>query len=191
MATLTYLVATSLDGNIARDDGDTSDFPMGPHVDRLLERWPETFPAPYLDSVGATAHNATFDTVVMGSATYALGLDAGLASPYPSLDQWVCSRTLPRTDAPVHVTDEDPVALVDRLKTAGRRIWLCGGGALASTLAEQIDRLVLKQNPIVIGGGVPLFRDRTPSRGWQHESSEPIGGGVVVATYTAVCATSS
>jgi dihydrofolate reductase len=95
----------------------------------------------------------------------------GVNDPYPHLRQYVFSRAHDAEDAPAHitVTAENPVAVVQRLKTetSGSGIWLCGGGRLASTLIDHIDRLVLKVNPIVLGSGIPLFAEH----GRSHESS--------------------
>jgi dihydrofolate reductase len=61
-------------------------------------------------------------------------------------------------DPAVTLHTADPVDLVRRLKAEeGRDIWLCGGGALAGALIGEIDELILKVNPIVIGSGIPLF----------------------------------
>ncbi|WP_455353343.1 dihydrofolate reductase family protein [Streptomyces sp. SYSU K217416] len=56
------------------------------------------------------------------------------------------------------VVDGDPVALVRELKKQdGMGIWLCGGGKLAAALRDEIDELIIKRHPTVIGSGVPLF----------------------------------
>jgi dihydrofolate reductase len=39
----------------------------------------------------------------------------------------------------------------------GRDIWLAGGGRLAARVADEIDELVLKVNPVVLGDGVRVF----------------------------------
>jgi dihydrofolate reductase len=38
---------------------------------------------------------------------------------------------------------------------------LCGGARLAGALYDEIDELVLKVNPVVLGTGTPLFRGAT------------------------------
>ena len=56
------------------------------------------------------------------------------------------SRTLAgRTDLPVEVVSDDPLARVRELKAEeGLDIWLVGGGTLAHALLPEVDRLVLK-----------------------------------------------
>jgi dihydrofolate reductase len=55
-------------------------------------------------------------------------------------------------------TGDDPVAVVKDLKQQqGKDIWLCGGGNLATTLFSEIDELILKVNPFLLGSGITLF----------------------------------
>ncbi len=164
MRDLIYYIATSLDGFIAREDGSFAEFPwddeFGGH---LLETFPETFPTHLRQGPVDRSGNAEFDAVVMGRHTYEVGLQAGITSPYSTLDQFVVSRTLETSPDPaVELISADPVNRIRELKQSpGGSIWLLGGGSLASTLfgASLIDRLIVKLNPIVLGSGIPLFRE--------------------------------
>jgi dihydrofolate reductase len=187
---LVYLVAVSLDGYIAGPDGDTSAFPLeGDHIEWLVRECTDTLPAPALEALGLTARNDRFDTVLMGWDTYAVGLDEGVAEPYPHLEQVVFSRRRTGADAgaSVTVTDEDPIEVVRRLKAAptGADIWLCGGGTLAGALWPEIDALVLKVNPVVLGDGIGLVTGRSLADGapFRLETSTPYRSGVVVNEY--------
>ena len=112
MRRLTYLVAVSADGFIAAPHGDASAFPVeGDHIDMLVTDLPETLPAPALAALGVQACNGRFDTVVMGWNTYAVGLDQGLADPYPHLRQVVFSRSRAApAGTTASVTADDPVS---------------------------------------------------------------------------------
>ena len=165
MRRLVYLVAVTLDGFIAGPEGGDpsgSDFfPVTPDlVEHLVSTWPETLPGPARDAMGITGAGLHFDTVVEGRASYDLGLAAGLTDAYPHLRHVVFSRSLAgRTDLPVEIVAGDPVERVRELKAEdGADIWLVGGGTLAHALLPEIDRLVLKVNPSVIGDGVRLLR---------------------------------
>lgn len=105
-----------------------------------------------------------FDAVLMGRKTYEVGLVHGLSSPYPSLDQYVVSRSIdPSPGDAVTIVKDDLIEFVTRIKTeTGKAIWLCGGGDLASQLlnAGLIDELIIKLNPVLFGNGIPLFRNK-------------------------------
>jgi dihydrofolate reductase len=160
MRSLTYYVAVSLDGFIAGPDGQFDFFPFeGNFAATVLADFPETIPGPAREPLGLTGvPNKRFDTVVMGRGTYEPGLAVGMTSPYPHLKQFVLSRTLTVTDAAVDIVAADPVGLVRELKQQnGLGIWLCGGGKLAAQLRDEIDEIILKINPVVLGAGIPLF----------------------------------
>jgi dihydrofolate reductase len=82
----------------------------------------------------------------------------------------VVSTTLPASPDPrVQVVAGDPVELVGRLKhRPGAGIWLAGGARLAGALLGEIDELVIKRYPVVLGAGIP-FRQVWPrllGTGW-------------------------
>ena len=98
MRKLVYYAACSLDGFIAREDG-SFDFalPDGEHLQDLMRRFPETFPGHLRGTLGVTAPNQCFDTVLMGRATYEWGYQYGLtpgALAYPHMRHYVFSKTL-------------------------------------------------------------------------------------------------
>lgn len=71
------------------------------------------------------------------------------------------------------------------LKTGeGADIWLCGGGNLAGQLAGEIDRLMLKRNPVMFGAGIPLFAPGTyaPAQ-WDRVRAVAFDSGVVLEEY--------
>jgi len=44
----------------------------------------------------------------------------------------------------------------------GAGIWLCGGSKLASALFDEIDEIVTKSNPFLLGAGKPIFAQAVP-----------------------------
>lgn len=185
MRELTYSVATSLDGLIAAPDGDFSAFPVeGDHMAVLFDEFVDTMPGHVLRALGREAHGERFDTVVMGWNTYTPALDVGIDSPYPHLRQIVASRT--RRELPVGVEHSpDPVATVRELKAEeGAGIWLAGGGALAASLVDEIDRLILKINPLVLGSGIRIFGEAPyAARDFARVSARTFDSGVIIAEY--------
>lgn len=170
MRKLVYLVATTVDGYIASAPSNNPDFFFadGPQAPDLLTEFPEMIPGPFRAVVGLTPEtpNKRFDTVLMGRTTYEIGVADGISSPYPHLEQIVFSESLAKPDDhSVDVWDGDAVRRLRELKSKdGADIWLCGGGTLAASLMDDIDELILKVSPLILGGGVPLFAGRVGPR---------------------------
>lgn len=187
MRSLTYYVAASADGYIAGPDGQFDFFGFdGDLAAWIIEEYPETLPVHAREALGiADRGNRHFDTVLMGRRTYEPALEAGIASPYPHLRQVVFSTTLSPRGNGVEVTGTDPVARVRELKAQNGAggIWLAGGGRLAAVLREEIDELVIKRNPIVLGAGVPLIDGSFAPQPLSLTSSHMFDTGVVVEVY--------
>jgi dihydrofolate reductase len=161
----------------------------------IIHDFADTLPAPALEYYTLVPDASRFDTVVMGANTYNVGFQQGLRSPYPHLRQYVFSRRFSRENSgvppEVTVVDTDQLATIRALKAehtpAGRShadIWLCGGGHLASTLVNEIDRLILKVYPVLLGSGIPLFADRGPvAHTAKLLSSTPFSSGVIFNEY--------
>ncbi|MGI9824601.1 dihydrofolate reductase family protein [Agromyces sp. Marseille-Q5079] len=186
MRELVYYVAVTLDGFIAGPNGEFDAFPIeGDHVDAINERFADTIPTDLAAALGIRQDGTRFDTVLMGWNTYAVGLPMGATSPYRHLQQVVFSASNEAEGENLEVTSEDPVDVVRRLKAQpGASIWLCGGGALAATLAGEIDRLVLKRYPLLFGAGIPLFgaRPYAPEQ-FDEVSTTAFETGVVFSEY--------
>ncbi|GAB11736.1 hypothetical protein GOARA_087_00290 [Gordonia araii NBRC 100433] len=158
MAELVYLVAVSLDGYIAGPDHQYDTFATeGDHMQDLFDNYPDALPTHFAEHMGLDQSRGRFGAVVMGADTYAMGLP-NVTSPYRHLDQYVFTHRDHEPAENVTFTDDDPVAVVRRLKERDTGdIWLCGGSNLAGQLVDEIDRLVLKRHPVVLGAGKPLF----------------------------------
>ncbi|MFI2634531.1 dihydrofolate reductase family protein [Streptomyces collinus] len=168
MRKLVYYIAVTLDGRIAGPKGEYDFFPAGTEQQSAAySAWantlyPETVPTAYRAAAGlADTPNRSFDTAVMGAATYRATLEQGVTNPYAHLRQYVVSSTLGHdVDPAVTVVPGDPLTLVRELKReqdSGSDIWLCGGGKLAGALLPEIDELVVKHYPVVAGAGIPAF----------------------------------
>lgn len=169
MRKLIYYVAVTVDGVIADPDGRVDAFLIeGDHMPWIVEHYPETVPGHLRGPLGLTeVPPRAFDTVLMGRATHQVAVDERLSSGYPHLRQYVFTHRqddLPSGDG-LTFCDEDPVALVRRLKAEDSPldIWLSGGGVLAGQLIDEIDEFRLKVNPILLGGGIPVVAGAEPA----------------------------
>jgi dihydrofolate reductase len=184
---LVYYVACTVDGFIARSDGSLDCFLFhGGHFADLIARFPETFPVHIRPALGVSEGPKRFDTVLMGRHTYEVGVREGITNPYAPLRQYVVSRTMRESpDAAVRLHKEDPLQLVRRLKAeSGMDIWLCGGAKLAAAVAPEIDELILKINPVLIGAGIPLFDGRESVLPVELLEHDKYSNGFVLARYS-------
>lgn len=188
MRKLTYFVAATLDGFIASPDSDHSMFLEGQdHGAWVLDSLPETVPTAVRRRIPGLAGsgNRRFDTVLMGRGTYERGMRDGITAPYRHLRQYVVSAGLDGTpDSAVEVVSGDPVDFVRMLKEEdGLGIWLCGGGKIAAVLRDEIDELIVKINPVVIGSGIPLFDSGYSPQRYEVVSGRVFDSGVAIMTY--------
>lgn len=183
MRELVYYVAASLDGYIAGPDGQFDAFVLeGDHMADLA-RFPDALPTDGAEHLGIAQPCTGFDTVLMGWNTYAVGLP-DVTSPYRHLRQIVFSRNHSGCAESLTVTDADPVALVrDLRQQPGADIWLCGGGALAGLLGDEIDRIVVKRHPVLFGTGIPMFAGTYRPTMFDVVDTRAFESGVTVVEY--------
>ena len=187
MRDLIFYIASTLDGFIAHEDGSFDGFPWDEDFGAdLFAIFPETFPA-HLRNDNGKQPNKWFDVVLMGRKTYEVGLQEGITNPYPTLDQYVFSRTLRESpDKQVKLITENAVQTVKSLKQkSGKGIWLCGGSDFASMLMEAnlIDKLIVKLNPVVFGSGIPLFSEDIKQTALKLTDSKVYKSGHILLYY--------
>lgn len=190
MRKLSYFIAASIDGFIGDPSGEAGFFTR--FVDEeyfayLKEEYPETLPTPGRRPLGIDhLENRQFDTIIQGRVSYQVALDMGVTSPYAHMRQLVASRSLVSPDPAVEIVSGDVVAKIRELKREdGLGIYLCGGANLAGELFDEVDELVVKAYPIILGSGMPMFGgvkfDQTE---FTLESTRAFSSGVVVRTYS-------
>ncbi|MFC4333998.1 dihydrofolate reductase family protein [Salininema proteolyticum] len=189
MRKLIYYAAVTLDGYVASmERGDPSGsefFPLYPDlVEHIKENYPETLPTPTRKALGVEDPGKTFDTVLEGRASYEIGLAQGVTNAYEHLRHIVFSKSQESVDDSVEIRGEDPIEVVRELKQEqGRDLWLVGGGNIAHTLFPEIDRIIMKRTPSIIGDGISMFNGD-----FQFGMFKPVHGtvlesGVEVAVY--------
>ncbi|MFE5329174.1 dihydrofolate reductase family protein [Embleya sp. NPDC056575] len=190
MRKLTYFIASTIDGFIADKDGGYDFFPVGQDVvAHLVAEYPETLPTHLAPHVGVAPDTEFrhFDTVVMGRGTYEPGIREGFPNPYGHLRTYVVTETITETlDPAVTLIAGDPVAKVRELKAepTGKGIWLAGGGRLAGGLIDEIDELVIKTYPVLIGSGIPMMSGVFGAHAFTRTGGTVLAGGTSVATYS-------
>ncbi|WP_225026177.1 dihydrofolate reductase family protein [Xinfangfangia pollutisoli] len=167
-------IATSLDGFIARADGD---------IAWLIAR---DDPA---EDHGFTAFIAGIEAMVMGAGTWAAVQDFD-PWPYPIpvlvLSRRLAGQTPPaRLAGKVRFLDLAPDAAMDLLASEGvRQVYVDGGKLVRSFLAGGlIDTITLTQVPVLLGGGLPLFGPVPQDIDLQLLSSRAFPSGLVQSQY--------
>jgi dihydrofolate reductase len=126
-----------------------------------------------------------FDVVLMGRRTYEVGLKEGITNPYPQMKQYLFYRTMTESsDKNVELVSTKPFELIRELKTQiGKDIWLCGGGDLATALFTEIDEMILKVNPLLLGLGIPLFSGIIQQKNLELIDSKIYNNGFMLLHY--------
>ena len=169
MRKVTYGAACSLDGFITGPDGVMDWLHFSKDVQAVMaDYW------------------ARIDTVLMGRKTYEV---AAAANPsgggMPGITTYIFSRTMRQAPAGATLVAEDARGFVARLKRGkGKEICVMGGGELAQSLfaAGVIDEVGLNIHPVLLGSGVPFFRD-AGRISLQLVENRTIDGGCVLATF--------
>jgi dihydrofolate reductase len=163
-------VGTSLDGFIARANGDLDFLPPGggePH--------------------GYDEFMATVDALVMGRKTFETVL-AFATWPYGEKPVFVLS-TRPLALAPPGAVVERmsgaPADIVSLLDARGiRHIYVDGGNTIQRFLqAGLIQRLIITRVPVLIGAGIPLFGALPRDIPLRHVATRHYAGGLVQSEY--------
>ena len=112
------------------------------------------------DDYGMTDFFKSVDAILMGGKSYRIAVADG--EPYPGFTTYVFSRTEKKISYEnVILVSEDMVEFVRTLKQKkGKNIWLFGGSEIIQQLLQEnlVDEMMISVHPILLGGGVPLFR---------------------------------
>ena len=142
MGKVIIYIAVSLDGYIARENG---------NIDWL----------PQSDLSGYDEFYKTIDTVIMGRTTYEQILTFG-KYPYEDKKSYVFTRNKnsQRDENAEFVSDVKDFVRNILLNLKGS-IWVVGGGQIISSFVNHkvVDEITLSIIPVVLGKGIPLFQN--------------------------------
>jgi len=105
----------------------------------------------------------TIDTIILGRRTYdwIMTMEPG-GFPYQNQTCYVFSNTLKERMDNVEFVSGDIASFLGKIKKAsGKNIWIVGGGELLSHFIKEklIDEYIITVAPIMIGKGIPLFKE--------------------------------
>ncbi|HZH43644.1 MAG TPA: dihydrofolate reductase family protein [Lysobacter sp.] len=169
-------IATSLDGFIARENGDLD--------------WLNTHSGGTDDGgdYGYGAFMAGIDALVMGRGTYEKVLTFG---GWPYGDKPVVVLSHRPVEFPGHVPacveamSGTPQEIVSALASRGwHRLYVDGGKTVQAFLdAGLVDRLIISRIPVLIGRGIPLFGPLSRDIRLRHVDTRAYANGLVQSEY--------
>lgn len=146
---VTLHMVSSLDGFIAKKDGDISWMQSKDHYEKGISLTDEDIAA-FLKNI---------DCYVMGSKTYEQALELGW--PYGDVPVVVLTkRELPAIRETVDFYSGDLDQLVNReLKPKYKNIWMVGGAMLTKAFirSKLADEIVISIMPVILGDGILFF----------------------------------
>ena len=170
MRDLVLYIAMSLDGFIAKENGDISFL-------SIVEDPTEDY--------GYEKFANTIDTVIMGRKTYEKILSMG-PYPHPGIKSYVLSKSREGNDENVEFYNGDLKLLIQNLKAQnGKNIFIDGGAETVNELMKQdlIDKYIISIIPVHLGDGIRLFKQERPEQKLKLISSEAFPSGLVQLSY--------
>lgn len=171
----TVYIATSLDGYIAREDG---------NIDWLME-----LPNPNNSDYGFSVFLERIDGIIMGRKTFETVL---------GFNEWPYLRTKPvfvlsnslnalpdKLSAKVEIVRGELKRIIELLKNKGiNDLYIDGGQTIQSFLKEDlIDEMIITRIPILLGSGIPLFDKNNLELTFEHVGTEVHNNMLVRSKY--------
>ena len=156
-------IAKSLDGYIADKDGGIDYLNMVPNPENL--------------DMGYNNFISKIDGIIMGRSTFDIVLSFNIPWPY-TVPVLVASRTLKeipeKLKEKVEIVAGTPLEILKIAHSKGYyKLYIDGGRTIQSFLKEDlIDELSITTIPILLGGGMPLFKDLPQEMKFEHIKTE-------------------
>lgn len=174
MKKLKLYIAMSLNGKIARSNGDVD--------------WLEAVPNPDESDYGFSDFFASIDTTIQGNKSYEKVVSWNIPFPYSGKKNYVfTTNSMHEDNKDVSYVSKNHIDFVKILKQEeGKDIWLIGGGQINTMLLKEalIDELQIFIMPIVIPDGISLFGKLPFDQQFELTDTKVYSSGVVAHTYT-------
>lgn len=171
---LLLFIAMSLDGYIAKPDGDISFL-------TLVEKVGEDY--------GYAKFIETVDTIILGRKTYDKILSMGFDLPYGDRDIIVLTRKTHSAKDKITFYSGSLSELISKLKSkSGLNIYCDGGAETVHQLLQKdlIDEMTVSVIPVLLGDGISLFGKGLQQKNLQLLSAESFEKGLVQLHYANV-----
>lgn len=164
-------IAMSLDGYIARPDGDIG--------------WLSAVEKPGED-YGYGEFIAGVDMVILGRKTYDKVLGFGIPFPHAEKECYVITRSERPKEGNITFYRGELGALVHALRERpGKNIFVDGGAEIVNEMMRQglIDEYIISVIPVFLGSGIRLFTDLRPEQGLHCVGAKHFPSGLVQLHY--------
>ncbi len=164
-------IAMSLDGYIAKDDGDIS--------------WLSIVDMPGED-YGYAAFIQDVDAIIMGRKTYEKVLSIGSEYLHKDKAGYVLSKSKIGTENGMTFYSGDLSDLISKIKSEhSGNVFIDGGAEVVHVMLAQnlIEECVISIIPIMLGSGIRLFQEGRPITKLKLFSSESFASGLVQLRY--------
>jgi len=172
MSNIVY-IATSLDGFIAREDG---------NVDWLIGT-----PNPDNSDFGFSEFMENIDAIVMGKNSFEMVLSFG-EWPYRK-PVFVLSNSLHKIPdnliGKAEILNGNPLSIIKELNSRQFFNLYVDGGKVIQDFLELglIDEMIITKIPIVLGSGIPLFTKVSSEQKFKHVKTEVFQNSLVKSHY--------
>ena len=171
----TVYIATSLDGYIAKEDG---------NIDWLMN-----IPNPEKSDYGFSEFLGRVDGIFMGRKTFEVVLsfpDWPYSKPIPVFVLSNTWQTLPvKVSGKAEIVSGELQRILAALKDRGiNNLYVDGGNTIQAFLKEDlIDEMIITKVPILLGSGIPLFGKNELELAFEHVETEVINNFLVRSRY--------
>jgi len=173
MRKIKLYIAVSLDGYIARHNGD---------LDWLIEDYPITADMNY----GYDDFFKSVDTIIMGGRTYRDIMCMDVVWPYKDKTTYVITRNPVMPKDNINFITENVIETISQLRGKDRKdIWLVGGGELTTMLLNHdlIDEMIITYIPVILGNGIALFPNNPKESKWDLVENKSYDNGALSVRY--------
>ncbi|MGI0019677.1 MAG: dihydrofolate reductase family protein [Nitrososphaera sp.] len=168
MRKVKLFIASSLDGFIAGEDGS---------IDWLFDDADYGY-AQFYDSI---------DAVLVGRKTYEQAAGFG-EYPFRGKQVYVFTRSPGKKDGNVEFVADAAGFTQKMVGKQGGDAWLVGGAEIITSLlnAGLVDEIILSIHPVILGKGIPLFKDIEGRHGLKLVDSKAYPSGLAQLRYKVV-----
>ncbi len=177
MSKIVLYIATSIDGFIAKPDGNLD--------------WLTHFPNPTNEDYGYNELLCNCESIILGRKTFTEINKFDIEWPYSNHKTYVIShqKNFKINSPNTKLYNGNLKDLIKKIKNnTSKNCWVVGGGKLVESLLNQnlIDEMIISIIPVLLGHGIPLFYESNSESKWELNDVQKYDSGILTLTYNKV-----